>query len=254
MQKLPFFSSKASFEGSLLFHRILLLAFISLLANHHASAENCSWPVVQAGWFSAKQGKSQHIDIEGLIGDDFSVSKSSDNNVIIGLGYYFQGLALSPVSIFYGLNAFYLAPTKVMGNVTEENLFTNLSYHYYRTHYPIYVAAKGIIPCGQCFDIVIDVGIGPNIGRTKGFKEHSLDDGITIGDRHLFKGKTNVAFSAMAGLGCRIDKGLRGFILEIDYRFFYLGQGSLKKISSQLKNRLSTGQSYANAIFFSISL
>lgn len=217
-------------------------------------AGECGGPVFQLGWFTATQGKSQHVDIEGLIGDDFSVHKSSDQNVLVGAGYFFEGLEIAQTSLLYGINAFYLAPTQVKGDVTQEDLFTNLSYRYYRTNYPIYFAAKALVHWDQCNDVVIDLGIGPNIISTHGFKERSLDGGITIPDAHIFAGKTVVAFSATAGLGWRLNNLLGSVSLEIDYRFFYLGQGELKKNNSQLRNTLRTGNSYGNALFLSISL
>lgn len=237
------------------FHHKALLVMLSAIAIMNpltALADICGEPVLQLGWYTATQGKSQHIDIEGLIGDDFSVHKSSDQNLLVGIGYYFDGVDILNMSLKYGINAFYLAPTRVKGNVTQEDLFTNLSYHYSRTNYPIYLAAKALIPC-MCSDIVIDLGIGPNIVSTSGFKEKSLDGGITMPD-HIFSGKTTVAFTATAGLGWRINKIFEGCSFEIDYRFFYLGQGKLKRANSQVRNTLRTGTSYANALFFSISI
>jgi hypothetical protein len=232
----------------------MLIGFAVSLNPLTALADICGEPVVQIGWFTATQGKSQHVDIEGLIGDDFSVSKSSDQYFLVGVGYYFDWADISCVNIKYGVNAFYLAPTKVEGLVTQENLFTNLAYQYSRTNYPIYFTAKALIPCSTYSNITIDVGIGPNIVSTGGFKERSLDGGITIPDEHLFSGKNVVAFSATAGLGWRIENVLGHCALEIDYRFFYLGQGELKKVNSQVRNNLRTGNSYANALFISIYL
>ena len=248
-QKLLIFPIKASFQRSL-----VMLGFLASLNPLAVLADICGEPVLQVGWFTATQGKSQHIDIQGLVGDDFSVNNSSDQNFLVGAGYYFDWLNTSQVRIQYGLNAFYLAPTKVKGNVTQEDLFTNLSYHYSRTNYPIYFAAKALIPCSTHYDIAIDFGIGPNVISTRSFKEKSLDGGITNPDRHLFSGKNVAVFSATAGLGWRINHLLGNHSFEIDYRFFYLGQGELKKVNSQVRNTLRTGNSYANALFFSISI
>lgn len=244
-------TSRTSFHHKLL---ILLLSFMACLHPLAALPDLCGEPVLQLGWFKAKQGKSQHIDIEGLIGDDFSVKKSTAQNLLVGVGYYFDWLDTSQVSLQYGINAFYLAATKVKGNVTQEDLFTNLSYHYSRTNYPIYFAAKALVPCGMCYAITLDVGIGPNIITTHGFKEKSLDGGITIPDAHIFSGKTVAVFSATTGLGWRINHVLGNLSIEIDYRFFYLGQGKLKKVNSQVRNTLRTGNSYANALFFSFAI
>ncbi len=230
-----------------------MLSFIASLKPLAVLADICGEPVLQLGWFTAKQGKSQHIGIEGLIGDDFSVHKSSAQNLLVGVGYYFDWLDTPRMSIQCGINAFYLAPTKVKGDVTQEGLFTNLSYHYSRTNYPIYFAAKALIPCSAHYDIAINLGIGPNIINARSFKEKSLDGGVTIPDAHLFSGKNVVAFSATAGLGWRINN-IGNHSLEIDYQFFYLGQGKLKKVNSQLKNTLRTGNSYAHALFFSIAI
>lgn len=243
--------SRSSFRCKVL---IILLSFIASVNPLDILAGICGEPVVQVGWFAARQGKSQHIDIRGLIGDDFSVKKSSDQNLLVGVGYYFDWLDFCKVKLKYGINAFYLAPAEVKGHVTQEDLFTNLSYHYSRTNYPIYFAAKALIPYCEHYDIVVDLGIGPNIVNTKSFKEKSLDSGITIPDKHLFSGKTGVAFSATAGLGWRINNIFGNRSFEIDYRFFYLGEGELKKSNSQVKNTLHTGHSYANALIFSISI
>ncbi len=233
---------------------IIVLGAVASLNPLTILAGDCGGPVLQVGWFAATSGKSHHVNIEGLIGDDFHVHKSSAQNFLVGAGYYFYGLDIAQTSLLYGVNAFYLAPTKVKGDVVQEGLFTNLAYHYTRTNYPIYVSAKALIHCNPCNDIVIDLGIGPNIVNTKGFKERSLDGGITIPDAHLFSGKSMVTFSATAGLGWRINEILGNFSLELDYRFFYLGQGELKRNNDQLRNTLRTGNSYGNALFVSISM
>lgn len=232
----------------------IIFGFITIQNSNAFFASECGGPVFQVGWYTATQGKSQHINIEGLIGDDFSVKKSSDQNVLIGLGYYFKGPNLAQTSLLYGVNAFYFAPIKVKGDVTQEDLFTNLSYHYSRTNYPIYLAAKALIHCTCNTSITLDLGVGPNFAYTHGFKEHSLDGGITIPDPNIFAGKTKAVFSATAGLGWRINNLIRNFSFEIDYRFFYLGKGELKKNNSQLRNTLRTGNSYANALFVSFSI
>lgn len=239
--------------------RLCISLFIcALLANIHSHkllADDCGGgPVLQVGWFAATQGRSQHVDIEGLIGDDFSVRKSTDQNFLVGLGYYFEGLEMPQANFLYGINAFYLAPTRVRGHVTQEDLFTNLSYHYSITNYPVYFAAKALIHSCANSDISFDLGIGPNFICTSGFKERSLDGGITIPDARIFSGKNRVSFSATAGLGWRFNDVLRNLSIEIDYRFFYLGQGELKRRSNQLRNTLRTGHSYANALFLSISI
>lgn len=230
---------------------IALLLFSASLYPQKIVARIPGRLIVEAGWFIANQGKSQHIDIEGLIGDDFSVTKSSGQNFLVGIGYYFDGIDRSRISQLFGINAFYLAPTEVKGNVTQEDLFTNLSYRYSITNYPIYFATKSLIHCNKFWDFVLDLGIGPNIVRSGGFKEKSLDGGMTIPDGNIFSKNTTTAFSAMAGLGGRVNV-LKRLSFELNYRFFYLGKGEFKRNNSQLENSLHTGNSYANALFFSI--
>ncbi len=232
---------------------ITTLGCLSMLAPCFALANDRSGPTLHVGWFTANQGKSQHVGIDGLIGDDFSVSKSSDQNFLVGLGYYFNALSRKNVSLLYGLSAFYLAPTKVKGKVTQERLFTNLSYQYSRTNYPIYASAKALFHCSKRSDVSIDLGIGPNIASSGSFKEKSLDGGVTIPDANMFSRKNVVSCSATAGLGWKVTV-LKYLSLEMDYRFFYLGEGKLKKANDQVKNNLSTGNSYANALIFSISM
>lgn len=244
-------ASRTSFCKRSLIYLLACWACFNPLA---IQADVCGEPVLQLGWFTATQGKSQHLDIEGLIGDDFNVKKSSDQNFLIGIGYFFHGLDFCQTSLLYGLNAFYLAPTKVKGHVTQEDLFTNLSYQYSRTNYPIYFAAKALIHYCADYSIVIDLGLGPNIVSTRSFKEKSLDGGITEPDPHLFSGKTSAVFSATAGLGWRMNNVWGNLSFEIDYRFFYLGQGELRKNNNLLRNTLRTGNSYGNALLFSLCI
>jgi hypothetical protein len=236
--------------------RFSFIACIGILFSIISSVvhADCGGPSLHVGWFAAKQGKSQHINVDGLVGDQFSVSKTCDQNFLVGVGYDFHGFDGDSFSLLYGIHAFYLASTQVKGKVTQENLFTNLSYRYSLINYPIYFSAKGSIRFCADQDLVIELGIGPNIITTKSFKERSLDGGITLPDSHIFKGKTSIAFSATAGLGWRINRLFDSFSFGIDYRFFYLGQGELKKGNNQVRNPLRTGNSYGNALFFSFSL
>lgn len=209
--------------------------------------------VFQVGGFSASQGESQDIGIDGLIGDHFTVNDSNDFNYLVGLGYYRPVYQNQTMDVFYGFNGFYLAETEVKGDVEQENLFTNLSYHYSITQYPLYFLGKLVFntPCDRC-KVSLDAGIGPNIIVTSHFRETSLDNGITIPD-DIFQGQTNVAFSATAGLGVRLNHLVGPLAMEVGYRFFYLGNGQLEKTSNQVLDNLSTGHSYANAFVFTFS-
>jgi hypothetical protein len=210
--------------------------------------------LIQLGGFWSSQGASQHININGLIGDTFSVTKHDDGNALVGLGYFIEGQARGPLAMSYGVNGFYLARTSVSGTVTQENLFTNLSYGYHLTHYPVYAMAASTIPLKSTKQsLTLDVGIGPNFMPAGGFQESSLDNGVSLPD-NAFSGHTTTTFSATVGLGIRINNVFGKVPLECGYRFFYLGQGHFNTETNQLQNTLNTGNTYANALLCGIRI
>lgn len=210
--------------------------------------------VLQGGGFNATQGDSQNISIAGLIGDHFSVTQHNDQNFLLGLGYYINAWNNNCIQLLYGLNAYYLADTKVKGKVVQEYTFTNLSYHYSITNLPVYVATKAIIQTNiNKFNVTVDLGFGPNIIQTTSFRESSLDGGITIPDK-AFSGESKVVLSAAAGIGLQFKEVFKDAAIEIGYRFFYLGEGKLRAQSEQIQNNLTTGNSYANALILSIAV
>lgn len=203
----------------------------------------------QLGGYWGIQGVSQHINIEGLIGDSFIVTKDRDSNGVVGLGYFIERQAMS-----YGVNAFYLPNASVFGGVMQENVFTNLSFGYHVTHYPIYAMAQSVVPVKFVHQALkIDVGIGPNFMQTRGFQEHSLDNGVTIPDNE-FSGRTTTTLSVTAGLSIQIKNVFGKIPLECGYRFYYLGQGQFKPRTEQLQNTLNTGNTYANALLCGIRI
>lgn len=208
--------------------------------------------IVQGGGFNATQGTTQNIGINGLIGDQFTVAQTHSRNFLLGLGYYINGQSTERIKMLYGLNAFYLAPTTIQGDVIQEQYFDNLSYHYSLTNYPIYLAAKALFTLNNIYNITFDLGIGPNIITTDDFNEYSRDAGITQPDT-IFSGNTSLALSATAGIGIQFNNVAGHLPLEIGYRFFYLGQGHLNKINDQVIDNLKTGHNYANALVISVS-
>lgn len=206
---------------------------------------------VQIGDFNATQGTPQDIGIAGAIGDHFSVRSNNGRNILLGLGFYMDGLDRERFSLLYGVNAYYLGHTTVRGYVTEENMFTNLAYVYDIANYPIYAAAKLLLnTCSDDYVFAFDLGVGPNLIHTSNFSESSLDGGVTIPD-NAYSGQTSVAFSATAGVGLRFTNAFGYVPLEIGYRFFYLGQGQLNKVNNQLSSSLDTGHNIANSIVLS---
>ena len=209
--------------------------------------------VLQLGGYWSIQGESQDIAIDGLVGDRFTVTQGNASNGLVGLAWFIDGKDYSHFKMAYGINAFYLAPTAVTGDVIQEHLFTNLSYSYQLTHYPVYAIAKAIINTpSPKYAVTVDVGIGPNFMRAADFQESSLD-GITIPDA-IFSSHTNTTFSATAGLGMKFNHVFGQAPLECGYRFFYLGQGRFNATTNQTPNALSTGSDFGNALMCSITV
>jgi hypothetical protein len=210
--------------------------------------------MLQAGGYWSTQGKTQHINIDGLIGDQFTADHRNGSNGLVGLGYYLDGQNLDQIQFSYGINFFYLPQTSISGTVIQEDLFSNLSYRYRVKHYPLYASAKATtsLPVSN-LSLTLDAGIGPNFMRTSEFVERSLDGGITLPD-NAFSGHTSTTFSATAGIGLQLAQVLGGMPLECGYRFFYLGQGKLARNTNQLLNTLHTGTAYANAVLCSVRI
>jgi hypothetical protein len=209
-------------------------------------------PIIQLGGFVSSEGKAQNINIQDLIGDHFSVRHSSGSNGLIGLGYYLDGQENDKFKMSYGINTFYLAKTTVSGDITQEQLFTNLSYRYNLTHVPVYAMAKSTINLkSDRYALTIDAGLGPNFISANHYQDRSLD-GVTLPD-NAFSGKTTTTLSATLGVGLKANHVFGKLPLECGYRFFYLGQGKLHKQSDQLLNSLSTGSNTANAVLCSVT-
>ena len=209
---------------------------------------------LQLGGFFSHQGRAQNVDIEGLVGDHFSVTQHNSGNGLVGVGYYIDGVDKEKFTLTYGINALYLAGTSVHGQVVQEQLFTNLGYGYNVTNYPIYAAVKAAIKnsFSDKYHVMLDLGIGPNIIHTTPVYESSLDS-VSIPD-YMFAGNTSVAFSAMAGIGVKVNDFFGKAPLECGYRFLYLGQGNFTKTTPQVLSTLNTGQGYANALLCSITV
>lgn len=214
--------------------------------------------VVEIGGYWSSQGSQQTIDINGLNGDEFTVTNGHGKNVVVGAGYFFDGHhvnfpSIPAVDLTYGLNFFYLAKTSVSGEVIQEQLYNNLAYSYNVTHYPLYALARATLRHEQKYlpsAVTIDGGIGPNFMEISKFTETPLNN-HTSPDT-IFAGKNTVAFSATAGLSLRVNNPFFKMPLEIGYRFFYLGQGNFTKLNDQVLTTLNTGNNFGNALLCSI--
>ncbi|MBI2785144.1 MAG: hypothetical protein HYX60_02075 [Legionella longbeachae] len=212
------------------------------------------WSVpIQGGFFGASQGKAQHIDIENLIGNHYTVDNNSQISGLAGIGLYFNGYSREHIQLSYGLNLFYLGQTTVRGDIIQEDLFTNLSYQYNIQNLPLYAAAKAIIDTNNPkYNITVDAGIGPNFMWTSGYRERPLVN-FSVPD-NAFKGASSATFSLTAGVGLRLNNVLGPMPIELGYRFFYLGKGNLSRENDQYLNTLNTGDTYANALVCSITI
>lgn len=249
---------KSNFFNHLRGHFFCTLLFI-LNANVSIAAEANENPLsrfsftptgyttIQVGGFWATQGLAQNSNIQTLIGNRYTVDNNNQGNAVVGLGYYLKRVSQQRLQFNYGLNAFYLAPTKVSGVIIQEQLLTNLSYQYDTQHLPIYVDAKAILKTNnERYSLILDGGVGPNFMFINNYRDTPLNS-YTDPD-HAFTSNSNVAFSATAGLGIRMNHFIKKVPLECGYRFFYLGQGELAKNNNQIINLLKTGNIYANAI------
>jgi hypothetical protein len=188
-----------------------------------------------------------------LEGDYFAVSNNHNQNALFGLGYFVDGQQFNKFNLQYGIDAFYFLNTTVKGNITQEQLFTNLAYSYNVTNLPIYAIAKGLFNLNnERYHITFDLGVGPNFLQTSNFSEKSLDGGVTIPEQP-FTGKTRVTFSAMTGIGFKVDNAIDNAPLECGYHIFYLGSGQFNTTSNQILNSLKMGNSYAQAVSCGIS-
>jgi hypothetical protein len=204
---------------------------------------------VQLGVYASSPGKAQHINIDTLIGNQYTTTSKQSENVLVGLGYYIPGLEQAYFKLSYGINAFYLAPNRVNGDIIQEDLFTNLSYQYQVQHIPVYAVVKAAWNQNN-HAITFDLGLGPNFMQVSQYHETPLND-YTLPD-NAFTSRTNTTFSVTAGVGLRVNHAFGKVPVECGYRFYALGEGQLTMNNSQLLNAVQTGNVYANALVCSV--
>ena len=208
---------------------------------------------LQLGGYWGIINNAEHINISGLIGDDFDGSNGNRGSGVVGVGYYVSGPDIQKVNMSYGINWFFLGKTSVGGTVTQENLFTNLAYGYNVTNYPLYVMAKSTFQTpSPNHNLTLDLGIGPNFMTTGNFQEQSLG-ADTIPDQ-IFTGTTTTTFAATVGVGVKFKQFFGKVPLECGYRFFYLGTGNFNALNNQVVNNLNTGPVYANAVMCAMTI
>ncbi len=209
--------------------------------------------LIQGGGYFNTLGQTQHIHIDGLVGDRFNVTHRDGSNGLFGLGYLVDGPSSQPVSFGYGVNAFYLAHTGVKGTIDQELLFTNLAYRYSVTRAPIYATIKALTNFNASrFALTVDAGIGPSLNFMT-YQDRSLDNGITLPD-NAFIDSSSTSFSATAGVGLRVNNVIGTVPVEIGYRYFYFGKAQLQPRTDSILNPLRTGSGYAHAVVATLIL
>ena len=154
----------------------------------------------------------------------------------------------------YGLNFLYLARTRVAGVELQEAFpEPNLAFSYRVTHYPVYVVSKATFETPwNNKNITVDVGLGPNFMKTTDFQQLPLND-YTEANQD-FAGKSSTTLSLTTGISMQFKQALlpAPVVIEIGYRFFYLGEGKFLSLNSQNLGTLNTGQNIANAVILSL--
>ncbi|MCH9756549.1 MAG: hypothetical protein K0U37_05095 [Gammaproteobacteria bacterium] len=208
--------------------------------------EDTSW-LLHIGGFFSHQGVEQHINLNGLVGNDYSPTRRNSGNVIVGVGLLRPGTSYKTVDFEYGVQLYYLSGTTTSGVISIENVLPNLSYSYTTTFLPLYANVKANIETQ--FDktkLTLDVGVGPDFMTLTRYRE-APRTAATI-PNSFYSRQTKTQFATLFGVGLKSDKFADGGSLEIAYKFFYLGQSKFTPNNNQVLNSLNTGSVFANAI------
>lgn len=210
---------------------------------------------VFAGATINKQGQAQDIPVVGCIGDSLSLTKTHVTGGIIGVVVYADslGFEMDNYALKYAVSTYYMPPTKVQGDVTQEQLVTNLKYSYELTNVASYVGLRLInLMDGKRCNLTFDIGVGLNQVHTDLYAEvpkiaYAVPD-------NAFRDGSSKVFSFMAGAGFQIQNVFDKSPLGCGYTFLYLGEGELPSVNSRIPASITTGKNYANAIMCSIQL
>ena len=200
------------------------------------------------GGANLQLGKNhQLIGIQNTFGN---IHQSINNNKVVFTGggsYLFNTFSSTNMNILLGASAYYLNDTNANGLILLERTFPNLSYGYEIRNIPLYATAKAAWhDTSKKLSLVADAGIGINFIKTKDYLEHSLDNGVTIPNQ-AFSNESEVKFSAMTGIGIRMNNLWKTASVEVGYKYFYLNEGKLNP-RPQVINQLKTGNINAHAL------
>jgi len=227
----------------LLFLGLFLLSFSANAKSLISSMNNAKF-FLDVGYFNAREGKLQHINMADLIGNDYTLNSSTQQNVLVGAGFYvpshFKDTEL-------GVHIFYFNTTGVSGSIIQEGyFFNNLDYNYNVINTPIYISGQKQFHFSNLpRSIIIHAGVGPNIISLYNYSERPLNRYSL--SSHTFTSSTRAQFSVNAGLGLRLSNQF-----ELSYQFFYFGKSQLTPKNSGVLNALQTNNMYANSLVLSL--
>ena len=220
-------------------HKIFFIVFISFSTLAHSYYFS-----PEIGYFNTIEGQAQSINMVNLVGNDYSIQHTTQNNFLLGLGA-FQSLQSG---WDWGIFMNYFNTTKVSGIIQEERLFSNLSYTYSVIQTPIYFSLKKNIDLNQPhLKGIVQAGIGPNIIYLYNYQETPLTS-FSLSN-HSFKTTTQAEFSAFAGLGILAYQKF-----DLSYRFYYLGKSALNAKNEGILSNLQTGTMYSNTLVLTYHL
>lgn len=212
--------------------------------------ENTSW-LLHIGGFISSQGTRQHINLNGLVGNEYFPTQKHSGNVIVGTGFLLPGMSNDTVALEYGVQLYYLPKITSAGSIYVENVLPNLTYKYGMSFLPLYANAKlNIATQYDKTKATLDFGIGPDFMMLTGYRERALTT-ATIPNSFYSK-QSQTQLTAMFGVGVKSDQFPGGGALEVGYRFFYLGTGDFAPNNSQVLTRFNTGPIYANSVILTI--
>ncbi len=212
--------------------------------------KNTAWQL-HIGGFVSSQGINQHINITGLVGNQYSPSKKNGGNVIVGAGFLRPMGTYETFDVEYGIQIYYLPSVTAGGNIAIENVLPNLDYKYSVSFLPLYANLKFNINTEfEKTKLTLDFGIGPDFMRLNSYREIALTN-ATI-PSSFYSSQSRTQFATLFGVGLKSDKYLNNATLELGYRFFYLGNGSFSPNNPFVLTRFRTGPIYANAATLSV--
>ncbi|MDF1677465.1 MAG: hypothetical protein P1U32_02080 [Legionellaceae bacterium] len=201
------------------------------------------------GGFVSSQGINQHVNITGLVGNEYSPSKKNGGNVIVGAGFLRPAGTYETFDVEYGVQIYYLPSVTAGGNIAIENVLPNLAYKYSMSFLPLYANLKlNINTEFEKTKVTLDFGIGPDFMRLNSYREIALTNATIPND--FYSSQSQTQFATLFGVGLKSDK-FNNATLELAYRFFYLGNGHFSPNNNLVLTRFKTGPIYANAVTLS---